>query len=137
MEFIAGVNGLHQMLQWIEEQLKPMGFKSAILHRVELASEEALVNIFHHAYQGRSEKVEILVQTFPKSHAEIVFIDRGPFFNPLNVSPIKENPSLEQREVGGLGIQLMRQCIDEIRYARKQGKNWLTFVIFTRSSQKR
>ena len=135
MHFIAGIDRLHQMLQWIEEQLQSMGLEPARLPKVTLASEEALVNIFNHAYQGRPEKVEILVNFFPESHIEITFKDYGPPFNPLDVQCIDLDRSIDEREIGGLGIHFMRKCVDEIRYARVEDKNVLVFVI--RFSQKR
>ncbi len=129
MEFRASIEELHLALLWIKEELKPMNFKLAQLHHVELASEEALVNIIHHAYQGRPEKVEIEVRLFPNSHAEISFVDYGPPFNPLEAKPVDHAQPLEEREVGGLGIHFIRKCTDEVRYARTKEKNVLTLVI--------
>ena len=134
MEFIAKIDQIHCCLQWIKAELRSMDFDPTILHRLELASEEALVNIINHAYQGRPEKVEIWVNLFPKSHAEIVFKDHGPPFNPLDAQSAQDL-SLEERKIGGLGIHLMRKCVDEIQYSRIENHNVLVFII--RSSQKK
>ena len=128
MEFKASIDQLHKILEWIAKQLKPMRFDHGMMHHIELASEEALVNIIHHAYQGRPEKVEIQVKLLP-DRAEIFFEDCGPPFNPLNSLPIDLSQPLETRVVGGLGIHFMRKCVDDIRYARHGEKNVLTFVI--------
>lgn len=131
MEFIASVDRLHKILEWIREQLKPMGLDRHAMHHIELASEEALVNIIHHAYKERPEKIEVQVKLL-QNHAEMAFIDHGPPFNPLAAAPLNPNLSLEDREIGGLGIHFMRQCVDEMRYERVGKKNVLTFVIFHR-----
>ncbi len=128
MEFIASIDRLHEILDWIRKELEPMQFESSTLHRVTLASEEALVNIIHHAYQGRPEKVEIEVRCL-KTHAEITFEDGGPPFNPLKAKAVDSTLPIEEREAGGLGIHFIRQCIDEVRYMRQKEKNILIFVI--------
>ena len=133
MEFVISLGQIHPILEWIRDQLKNMYFDPAQLHRIELASEEALVNILNHAYQGRSEKVEIQVKTFSTQYAEIAFIDTGPSFNPLHVKAVDPNLPLEQRQIGGLGIHLMRNCIDEIQYARVGKKNILKFIILKKA----
>lgn len=134
MIFIASLNELHKMLSWIKKELLPMHFDSSELNKIEVASEEALVNIMNHAYQGRSEEVEIIVICFPKSHAEIHFIDHGPAFNPLDQKEVDLDLPLEEREIGGLGIHFIHKCVDEILYHREGDQNKLKFVI--RSSQK-
>ena len=128
--FPAKIDSLHSMLEWIVSCLAGWDRKS--VRRVELASEEAIVNIIHHAYQGRPESIEISVKTFPKS-AEIFFKDHGPPFDPLQRKAPDCSGRLEDREVGGLGIHFMRQYMDEVRYAREANCNVLVFVI--RSSQ--
>ena len=128
--FPAKIDLLHSMLEWIAACL--VGWDRKSLRKVELASEEALVNIIHHAYQGRPEPIEISVQV-SKSHAEIIFKDHGPPFNPLQRKAPDCSGRLEDREVGGLGIHLMRQYMDEVRYTREANCNVLVFVI--RSSQ--
>ncbi|MBU6383093.1 MAG: anti-sigma regulatory factor [Verrucomicrobia bacterium] len=134
MQFIARVEQLHDILQWIQEQLKPMGLSRETLRHVELAAEEVFVNIVRHAYQGRPEKMEIEVRLFP-AYAEVAFFDHGPPFNPLNVERVDPTLPLEKREVGGLGIHLIRKCVSDLRYERLGKQNVLTLII--RSSQKR
>lgn len=129
MEFIANLEQLHMILKWITDELKSIGVESGSIHRIELASEEALVNIMNHAYQGRSEKVEIKVESFANSHVEISFIDSGPPFNPLDAKPADLNQPIEKREIGGLGIHLIRNCVDDVRYMRDGEKNRLIFTI--------
>ncbi len=126
--FLAQVEQLRSMLEWIRTCLAKMEWDASTLRKVDLASEEALINIIRHAYRGQSEKIEIEVKLFPKSHAEITIRDNGPPFNPLKAEQPDLSSSLEQREAGGLGIYLMRQSMDEVRYRRDGDKNILTLV---------
>ncbi len=128
MEFIADVPHVRKILKWIEQQLRVHRFEPSQMRHIELASEEALVNIIRHAYQGRPETVEVEVRLFP-THAEVVFLDHGTPFSPLDAAPMDPNVSLTDRDIGGLGIHLMRKCVDAVRYERKGGKNVLTLVI--------
>lgn len=126
--FIAKAGLLRSMLEWILHGLVPMEFDASTLRRVELASEEALVNIIQHAYQDRPEKIKITIKAFPKSHVEITFKDHGPPFDPLQVKAPLHSAKLEEREPGGLGIHLMRQYMDEVRYLREPDGNLLTLI---------
>jgi anti-sigma regulatory factor (Ser/Thr protein kinase) len=127
MIFEARIELLQTMIAWICDSVRLMGFNRSALQKIELASEEALVNIIRHAYQERPEKIEIDVKIVPKSRVEIVIKDYGPPFNPLK-EKVNLSDKLEEREPGGLGIHLMRQCMDEVRYQREPDANVLTLV---------
>lgn len=125
--FLAKVDLLHAMLLWIRERL--VDFDAPTIRKVELASEEALVNIIRHAYQDRPEKIEIEMHIHPNSHVEIALKDSGPPFDPSkNRKKIDRSLSLEEREVGGLGIHLIHENMDEVRYRREKGQNVLVLV---------
>ena len=129
MQFYLSLQELPKILQWIKAQLKPIGFDAARLRRVELASEEVLVNILSHAYKEKPGNVEIEVNHFPHIRAEVIFSDTGPPFNPLKVAPVDTNLPLEKRKVGGLGIHFIRNLVDEITYTYVDGKNVLKLAI--------
>lgn len=128
MRFIAKIDQLRPILKWIREQLANMEFDQAKLKQIELASEEALVNIIHHAYQGRIEDIEIEVDPISKNRVEIIFKDHGPPFNPLEAKEVNLFAQLEEREIGGLGIPFIRQLTDEVRYSREGNLNVLVLV---------
>lgn len=129
MEFVASLSDLHTILLWILSESKSKGLQERDLQRVEKSSEEALVNIIKHAYQGRPEKVEIDIKLVSKGRLEISFKDQGPPFNPLKVKSPDTSLPLEKREVGGLGIFLIRKLVDDLQYVRIHNQNLFTFVI--------
>lgn len=126
--FLARIDLLRSMLDWICNHLTAMEFNSATLRKIELASEEALVNIIRHAYQERPEIIEIELKLFPKSHVEISIQDSGPPFNPLKVKAPDLTSDLEERAPGGLGIHFIKKNMDEVRYHRIENGNVLILI---------
>ncbi len=137
MHFEASLENLRSILQWILDELKGVGFDRDSLNKIELASEEAIVNVYKHGYKGRAEKIEIEVKRLPKK-CEIVIKDHGPPFNPLKWKGVDITSPLDEREIGGLGIYFIRNSMDGVRYARIKNQNVLTLVkSIHSSSQKR
>jgi anti-sigma regulatory factor (Ser/Thr protein kinase) len=56
----------------------------------------------------------------------ITFIDSGIEYNPLAKTDPDVTLKVEDREIGGLGIFLVKKCMDDVRYEYKDGKNVLT-----------
>jgi anti-sigma regulatory factor (Ser/Thr protein kinase) len=124
--FLAKIDLLRPMLQWIRERL--VDFDAPTVRKVELASEEALVNIIQHAYRDQPEKIEIEMTIHPNSHVEIALKDNGPPFDPSKKKQVDRSSSWEERAVGGLGIHFIHQNVDEVRYKREQNQNVLVLV---------
>jgi len=126
MKFIANIEQLHPILDWIREEIAEMEFDRQTLHKIELASEEVIINIIHHAYEGRAETVEVMVKlSLERKSVEIIFKDFGPPFNPLDAKVPDPLTALEEREIGGLGIYFVRQLMDEVSYSREKDQNVL------------
>ncbi|MES2272966.1 MAG: ATP-binding protein [Chlamydiota bacterium] len=126
---MAELDQLHPMLLWIRNRLIHLGFDLGTIRKVELASEEALVNIIHHAYKKAPGKIEIDIKVIENAKVEIAIKDSGPPFDPLGEpTEIDRHAPLEERKVGGLGIHLMRQYMDEVRYFRDGDINTLFLV---------
>lgn len=95
--------------------------------QIELAVEEIFVNIAHYAYGEK--KGEVVVDCCMEDDGtvfSITFSDRGKPYNPLE----KQDPDItvgaEERELGGLGIYLAKNMVDDITYCRMDGENRLT-----------
>jgi len=126
--FLADLEHLHEMLHWIREQAKEMSFGSSDLYKIELAAEEAIVNVIHHSYEDKSGEVTISMKILGHS-LEIIIADSGQPFNPLTPKPpFHHDASLEERQMGGLGLLFMRKCLDKINYERKNNRNILTLI---------
>jgi serine/threonine-protein kinase RsbW len=126
--FFASLDQLHEMLLWIREEAAKMGFDSSELYKIELAAEEAIVNVIHHSYGNQKGKVEIAVDSLP-DRLQITISDEGAPFNPLAKKTKKDlGAPLEEREMGGLGLFFIRKCLDEVSYQRKNNQNILTLI---------
>lgn len=136
--FAARIESLHSMQSWIRQELSPLQLDSSLLKKIELAAEEVIVNIIQHASLGTGQTIEIVVNTYPQSHVELIFADLGAPFNPLALQKAHTDKSLEERQVGGLGIHLMKELMDDVQYQRVGNRNVLTLLKkITHSSQKK
>ena len=127
--FKAESDELPGILQWVRKSLQNVALPLPEIRKVELALEEAIVNIIRHAYPNSSGQLEIICQHVPQKKLVFIIKDKGTPFNPLtrNNQPIL-NETVEEVEEGGLGILLMRKCVDEVRYERLHSYNVLTLI---------
>ena len=125
---IAALNeNLPEVLKFIGENLEQTGCKPADSTRIEVAVEEIFSNIANYAYHPETGPATVRVEVRPDGSAvTITFIDQGVPFDPL----AKEDPDVtlpsEQRKVGGLGVFLVKQNMDDIQYEYLNGSNILT-----------
>jgi anti-sigma regulatory factor (Ser/Thr protein kinase) len=92
----------------------------------ELALEELFVNIATHgAAPGREPAVEVSL-ALDDGEVALCLEDDGPAFDPLAAPMPDLDAALEDRPIGGLGIHLLREMMDELEYARLEGRNRLT-----------
>ncbi|SCJ97542.1 Serine/threonine-protein kinase BtrW [uncultured Eubacterium sp.] len=127
MTLEAVPESLDRVLEFIDANLERSQFPAKVQVQINIAIEELFVNIARYAYRPYVGEVTIRVETeTAPSQATIRFIDRGRPYNPLQ----KEDPdvtlSAEEREIGGLGIYMVKQSMDEIYYEYQDGKNILT-----------
>ena len=122
----ATLENLDQVTAFVEEKLESCGCPMKIQMQVAIAVEEIYVNIAHYAYNPEVGPATIRVEV-PEDPLEVVitFMDRGKPYDPL----AKEDPdvslSAEERDVGGLGIFMVKQTMDDIRYEYADGRNIL------------
>ena len=95
--------------------------------QIDVAVDEIVANIAHYAYAPQKGDVTIQTEYDENSGtASITFTDMGIPFNPLK----KEEPDVSlpasEREIGGLGIFLVRKTMDQMEYRREDGCNMLT-----------
>ena len=107
---------------------KTQGFGQEKISRMELAAEEALVNVFHYAYPEQPGDVEMICRLQGKRLA-IEIIDSGIPFDATAMPVPEVTDGDHEREPGGLGILLMKKVMDEVRYRREKDRNILTLII--------
>jgi anti-sigma regulatory factor (Ser/Thr protein kinase) len=102
------------------------GVPETITWRFQLALEELLRNVIAHAYMDDDDHdIDIHFQCFDTKFAATI-TDGGIPFNPLNAEPPDLSDALDEREIGGLGIHLARNVVEEFEYAWENGNNVVT-----------
>ena len=125
---IEAVKGnLLEVLGSVEEYYEEAGCPIKTQMQINIAVEEIFVNIASYAYAPETGSVRIRLQAVKDpARALITFEDSGVPYDPL----AKEDPdvtlSAEERKIGGLGIYMVKQSMDHVRYEHKDGKNILT-----------
>ena len=125
---IEAVKGnLLEVLGSVEEYYEEAGCPIKTQMQINIAVEEIFVNIASYAYAPETGIVRIRLQAVKDpARALITFEDSGVPYDPL----AKEDPdvtlSAEERKIGGLGIYMVKQSMDHVRYEYKDGKNILT-----------
>jgi serine/threonine-protein kinase RsbW len=124
----ARLENLGRWTEAVSECAREQGFDRKKIGRIELALEEALVNICNYAYPEEPGDVEVNCQE-DDSRFIIEIIDSG---NPFDMTslPAPDLPSsIEERKIGGLGILLIKKMVDEARYRREGNFNILKLTI--------
>ena len=126
--FPASQDQLEQVQAFIGEQLEGYPCSSKVKFQLDVAVEEIFVNIAHYAYRPEQDgkaTVRCCVGGSPLQ-VTIQFLDNGKPFNPLAKEDADTTLSAEARQIGGLGILMVKKSMDAVDYAYEDGKNILT-----------
>ena len=123
----ATIANLEQALAFVDGTLEELDCPMKQQVQVDLAVEEAFVNVANYAYGDRTGPVTLTVCAEVETGAfTVTLADGGTPFDPL----AREDPDLslpaEEREIGGLGILMVKKNMDEVNYAYRDGQNILT-----------
>ncbi len=118
----AKLENLAAISDFIAEAMKQLGIEQEIF-QVQFAVNEACTNIIQHAYSGESEKPIRIICSMSGNDLLIRIRDWGKSFDPTSVPSPEIDSELFERQLGGLGIFLMRQMMDEVRYVFYAGKH--------------
>ena len=127
MEIEAVQENLDTVLAFVDEHLEEAGCPMKAQMQIDLAVEEIFVNIANYAYRPDKGNATIRVEVSEEPvQVTLTFVDRGVPYDPL----AKEDPDItlpaEERNIGGLGIFLVKQTMDDVAYEYKDGQNILT-----------
>ena len=116
---------------FVEEFCQGMGTDEMVAMQVKLAVEEAVVNVMNYAYppgQQGNVNIEAAATQSDDGNTCITFTitDSGQFFDPTAKADVDITLAAEERQIGGLGIHIMRQNMDSINYRRINNLNMLT-----------
>lgn len=117
---------LDKVNEFVHAIISDSTFTKKSIMQLDLIVEEIFVNIANYAYAPKTGLVKIL-SDIDGDCISLTFIDSGVPYNPLEKSDPNINLSVEERDIGGLGIFLTKKLVDDISYQYINEQNVLKF----------
>lgn len=121
----AKTENLDKVLEFVNEQLEEQGCSMRAQLELDIAIEELFVNISNYAYRPEEGAVTIRVE-FKEDMVSVIFIDGGTPYNPWEREDPDITLSAEERQIGGLGVYMVKKSMNHVDYIHQDGKNILT-----------
>lgn len=125
LEFAATPEEVMRGVEHLEQFCTQQQLPRKAIQGLMLALEEMASNVVNHAYRRAAHETFRLTLQHYGDRLVIELRDHGPAFDPLQAAPPDLATDPDERELGGLGITLVRHYIEELQYAREGGENVL------------
>ena len=119
---------LSALLAGVEERLRAGGIDEARIHDSQVIVEELVCNVMDHGAPAGVDTLQLGIAV-DGDRVMLDVRDNGPAYNPLAHPAPDFDADLDERPIGGLGIQLVRELAQEARYRREQGWNQVRVVL--------
>lgn len=124
---VASVENIETVTDFVNEQLEELDCPMKAKMQIDIAIDEIFGNIAHYAYNPDIGEATVKVEVTENPLAVIItFIDNGVPYNPLKQADPDITQSADERQIGGLGIYMVKKSMDEITYEYKDGQNVLS-----------
>lgn len=120
------ISEISRLNGFIEEIGEEFGLTPDVVFNLNLVLEEAVVNVINYAYPKEDHQWIYLSAKLQDGTIILILTDTGKEFDPTMAPEADITLSADEREIGGLGIFLIRQIMNEVKYERIDGKNVLT-----------
>lgn len=120
----AKIENLDAVIYFVNEELENAGCSLKLQTQISIAIEEVFVNIAHYAYNPKVGYA--IIRVFVSEEVIIEFEDNGAPYNPLEKDDPDITKSVEEREIGGLGIFMVKNIMDTVEYRHEESKNILS-----------
>ena len=122
----ATVENIETVTDFVNEQLEALDCPMKAQMQIDIAIDELFGNIAHYAYNPEVGSATVRVEVTEDPLAVVItFIDNGVPYNPLEKEDPDTSLSAEDRQIGGLGIFMVKKSMDDITYEYKDGQNIL------------
>jgi serine/threonine-protein kinase RsbW len=116
----AKIENLQKLMRFVSGFAKEEGFTPKTIQQIELATEEALINIFNYAYpDDETGAVEVRCRMEDQSSLVIDLLDTGKPFDVQSVPEPDLTLDVSERKLGGLGIYLIKKMVSRVHYRRE------------------
>ena len=122
----AKVENLEAVTEFVNEELEAHDCPIKAQMQIDIAIDELFSNIAHYAYHPGVGPATVRVEVVEDPMAVVItFIDEGVPYDPLSTEDPDTSLSAEERQIGGLGIYMVKKSMDEVVYEYKEGRNIL------------
>ncbi len=123
----ATIENIETVTDFVNKQLEELGCSMKIQVQIDVAIDELFGNIAHYAYSPEIGIATVRVEVNRRPTAVVItFMDHGIPYDPLKKTDPDVTLLAEDREIGGLGIFMVKKTMDSIHYEYKDGQNILT-----------
>lgn len=122
----ATIDNVAAVTRFVDEQLEQLDCPMKTQMQVDIAIDELFGNIANYAYNPEIGAATVRVEVTENPLAVVItFIDNGVPYDPLAKADPDVTLSAEEREIGGLGIYMVKKTMDDVSYEYRDGKNIL------------
>ena len=122
------ISELEKVAQFVEEIGEELGLNMELQMNLNLVMEEMVSNVIFYAYpEGEDAEIELLAKSDGK---ELTFVlsDQGKEFDPTAKEDANPDINPADREIGGMGIFIVKNIMNKVTYQRLEGRNLLTMT---------
>ena len=123
------IDAVARCMEFAAAQARAAGFSLSRVREVELVVEEVVANICRYSYGDQLGNVVLCCQRLDGAKLALEFIDYGRPFDILALPEPDLSVNLDQRNVGGIGVPMLRALIDQATYRREDARNVLCVIV--------
>ena len=122
----AKTTNIEAVTDFVNEQLEALDCPMKAQMQIDIAIDELFGNIAHYAYNPEIGQATVRVEVVEDPLSVVItFIDNGVPYDPLAKADPDTTLSAEERDIGGLGVYMVKKSMDDITYEYKDGQNIL------------
>ena len=126
---VPTIDAVARCTEFAAAQAQEAGFSLARVREIELLVEEVVTNICRHSYGDQLGSVEIRCRRIDGLKMVLEFVDYGRPCDILALPAPDLSVDLDQRDVGGLGVPMVRALADQATYRREDARNILSVIV--------
>lgn len=127
LDIEAKKENLPKVVEFIESHLEEANCPMKTVLQISVAVDEVFTNICSYAYNNGIGRAQVRIEK-DRDEIRITFTDNGDAFDPLSIDEPDVTLPAAKRQIGGLGIFMVRKMMDKVVYGRLKEKNVLTLT---------
>jgi anti-sigma regulatory factor (Ser/Thr protein kinase) len=126
---VPTIDAVARCTEFAAAQAREAGFSLSRVHEIELVVEEVVANICRYSYGDRIGSVELTCRQSDGPEMVMEFIDYGAPYDLVGAPLPDLSLDLDQRDVGGMGVPMLRALVDDASYRSEGARNVLSLII--------